>query len=217
MSKKKENKLYEQRKQVSAAVATIQDARGCLERLAFQYNDYIDEASMLNEDAYSDQLIEDQDEINELVRNFKFLEVRILEGAVTAEAFSRLSMIPKAMDACAGLLRSSTDLVKLGKKMSDFKTSIDKARVSLKDMRKGLAAKDEGDSVFAEIFGTQKEQDPKRAARIEAAKKARERRIALKIEAGNGANSPVAAKPQTDAATDIDAITAMMDEENRKD
>lgn len=209
------NKELKQEQQIAEGLATIQEARESVDDLAKRYDEWIDQAAELGEDEYSDQLIADQVELEEFSRNLSFFEVRIREGAVSARAFSKLKALPNVMDCCKSLLKKGLDLPKIGKQMAGFKSSLDKARTSLKDLRSELSSSK--DPVYTDLFGKKTKEDPKIASRIAAKKQAREARLAAKIasstvkpvESGVGSNS-------ASSTTDIDAITAMIDEERKK-
>ena len=207
------DKELKQEQEIAEGLATIQDARGSIDELAKRYDEWIDQAAELGEDEYSDQLIADQVELEEFSRNLSFFEVRIREGAVSARAFSKLKALPGVMSCCKSLLKKGLDLPKIGKQMAGFKTSLDKARTSLRDLRSEPSASK--DPVYTDLFGKKTREDPKITAKIDAKKQAREARLAAKlasttvspVESGVGAETP---------STDIDAITAMIDSEKKK-
>lgn len=206
---KKTDKELKKLNQIAEGVAQITEAREAIMHLSSQYNNWIDEAAELGEDEYSDQLIADKVELDEFARNLKFLEVQVRESAVTANTFNGLQKLHAAMDACKSLLTAGPNLKKLGKQMASFRTSLEKARTSLKDLRSELSASK--DPVYTDLFGKKTADDPNIAKKIAAEKAAREARLAAKIS--NTVPSPVASES---FATDIDAITAMIEEENKK-
>ncbi len=210
------DKELKQEQQIAEGLATIQEARESIDNLAKRYDEWIDQAAELGEDEYSDQLIADQVELEEFSRNLSFFEVRIREGAVSARAFSKLKDLPNVMDCCKSLLKKGLDLPKIGKQMAGFKTSLDKARTSLRDLRGELSASK--DPVYTDLFGKHTKEDPKISAKIAAKKQAREARLAAKI--ASSTVTPVASGVGTETASstsaDIDAITAMIDEERKK-
>ena len=206
---KKTDKELKRLNQIAEGVAKISEAREAIEHLSRQYNAWIDEAAELGEDEYSDQLIAEKVELDEFARNLKFLEVQVRESAVTANTFNGLQKLQVAMAACKSLLTTSPNLKKLGKQMASFKSSLAKARTSLKDLREELSASK--DPVYADLFGTKTADDPNIAKRIAAEKAAREARLAAKVS--STIPSPIAGEA---FATDIDAITAMIEEENKK-
>lgn len=214
MSKLDKELMQEQK--IAEGLATIQEARESVDELAKRYNQWIDDAAVLGEDEYSDQLISDQVELEEFSRNLSFFEIRIREGAVSARAFSKLKSLPGVMESCKSLLKKGLDLPRIGKQMAGFKTSLDKARTSLRDLRSELSASK--DSVYTDLFGKKTREDPKIAAKIAAKKQAREARLAAKIEEESvtPVESGVGAEVSSIGTTDIDAITAMIDEERKK-
>lgn len=212
MSKKIDKELKKEQ-QISDGVATLQESRDSIEELAKSYDIWIDEAAELGENEYSDQLIADQVELEEFSRNLKFFEIRIREGAVSARAFNKLKSLPTVLENCKSLLKNGLDLHKIGKQMGDFKKSLDGARKSIKDLRSELST--DKDPIYTDLFGKKTKEDPKIAAKIAAKKDAREARLAAKI--ASSTVSPVEANSSVNAnESDIDVITAMIDEEKRK-
>ena len=217
---KKFDKEFKQQQQIAAGLATLKQARQSVDDLAARYDEWIDQAAELGEDEYSDQLIADQVELEEFSRNLSFFEIRITEGAVSAQAFSQLKTLPGVLDCCRGLLKQGLDLPKIGKQMAGFKASLDKARTSLKDLRSELSAKD----TTVDLFGRPVKEDPKIASKIAAKKQAREARLAARlasesvtpVAAETVAGASAGASTSAGSTTDIDAITAMIDEERKK-
>lgn len=206
---KKTDKELKKLNQIAEGVAQISEARESVEHLSVQYNAWIDEAAELGEDEYSDQLIAEKVEMEEFARILRALEVKVRANAVTANTFNGFQKLPVAMDACKSLLNSGANLKKLGKQMASFKSSLEKARTSLKDLRSELSASK--DPVYNDLFGKKTADDPGIAKKIAAEKAAREARLAAKVS--STIPSPIAGE---EFATDIDAITAMIEEENKK-
>ena len=210
----KADKQLKQYKQIGESVAMITETRETVEQLAKRYDEWIDEAAELGEDSYSDQLIEEQIDLEDFARDLKFLEAKVIQNAISAKTFNELKKLPAAMTSCRKLLLGSPNMKKLVKQMSDFGQSIDKSRASLKDLRAELSSSK--DPLYADLFGDKKTFDPKRASKIDAKKKAREARFAAKVSK----NVPTPMAPSVAAAsTDAtaDAIAQMIAEENRKD
>ncbi len=197
---------------IAKSLATIIEARESVESLVKQYDEWIDQAFELGETEYSDQLIADQVELEEFSRNLSFVEVRIRESAVSARAFGKLKCLPNAMKCCKDL-SSGLNLPKIGKDMVAFRKSLDNARASLKDLRSEMSADDKFSKlVLNEKLG--RKIDSKTAQAIEQKKLAREGRLAQKVS--NNSVAPVASGIGADVSAGIDAITAMIDEENKK-
>lgn len=213
--KKDIDREVQQLNQVAEGVTMIRDARNSMEQLAVKYDAWIDEAALLGEDEYSDQLIADQVELEEFARDLKFLETRIVEGATTAKAFNSLSRLPAALKACKSLLAQGPDLKKLGKQMATFKKSMDSQRSSLKDLRAELSSSSH-DTVYAELFGRKATEDPKITEKIEDKKRAREARLAEKMAKERAKSENPVPSEIGSVAGNIDAITAMIDEESKK-
>ena len=210
----KTDKQLKQYKQIGEGVAMITNTRETLEQLAKRYDEWIDEAADLGEDDYSDQLIEEQVDLEDFARDLEFIEKKVVQNAISAKAFNELKKLPGAMASCKKLLSESPNMKKLVKQMSDFGRALDKSRASLKDLRSELSSSK--DPIYADLFGEKKSLDPKRAAKIEAKKKAREGRIAVRVSRNVPTPmSPTVAAASTDATAD--AIAQMITEENRKD
>lgn len=208
MSKKLDKEL-KQEQQIAQSLATVIEARASIESLVRQYDTWIDESAELGEEDYSDQLIQDQVDLEDFARNLSFIEVRIRESAVSARAFGKLKCLPGAM-ACCKALSSGLNLPKLGKQMTEFKESLDKARASLKDLRSEMSSNKD----YEDLFGKQARYDEKTAQAIANKKAAREARLARKLEAS--AVAPVPSGVGMDNFADIEAINAMIDAENNK-
>lgn len=212
---KKRNKELKQEQDIAEGLATIQEARESVDELAKRYVEWIDQAAELGEDEYSDQLIADQIELEEFSRDLEFIEVMIRKQAISARALGRLKALPKVV-ACCKSLPKGLDLPKIGKQLAGLKDLLANSRISLKDLRRELS--DSKTSVHEELFGKKAKEDPKISAKIAAKKQAREARLATKIESNKV--SPVESGVGMDMAsatsTDIDAITAMIDEERKK-
>lgn len=209
---KKIDKELKKEQQIAEGLATIKEARESVDELARRYDEWILQAAELGEDEYSDQLIEDQVELEEFSRNLQFFEVRIRESAVSARAFNKLKSLPRVMDCCKVLLSKGLNLPKIGKQMSDFKDSLDKARTSLKDLRGELSKSK--DSVYTDLFGKKKSVDPRIADKVQAKKE--QRRIELEKRARQGAVAPVESGVGAQANDDIDTITRLIDEEKKR-
>ncbi len=206
------SKELKQEQQIAEGLATIKEARESVDELARQYNDWIDQAAELGEDEYSDQLIAEQVELEMFSGDLQFIEVQIRKNAVSARALGRLKALESVVSSCKNLGKG-LDLKKIGKQLAGLKTSLDSSKTSLRDLRSELSATK--DPVYTDLFGKHTKEDPKIAAKIAAKKQEREARLVIKtegkkvapVESGVGAES---------SASDIDAITAMIDEERKK-
>lgn len=209
------NKELEKEQQIADGLSTIQEARESVDELAKRYDEWIDQAAELGEDEYSDQLIADQIELEEFSRDLSFIEVMIRKQAVSARALGRLNALPKVV-ACCKSLPKGLNLPKIGKQLAGLKELLANSRISLRDLRSELS--DSKTSVHEELFGKKTQEDPKISAKIVAKKQAREARLAAKIESSkvSPVESGVGAEAVSPASTDIDAITAMIDEERKK-
>ncbi len=207
----KEMKQYEK---IAEAMTVIQGARESMERLAMEYIKSIDDAAHDQQEAYSDQLIEDKIEIEMFAEDLKFLELQIKTNAKTAQAFGELQTLPEAMDACKSLMRKAPRWDVLGKKMEGLKEALSDARMSVKNMREALSKT--SNPALVDLFGRKNDKDPKLAERIADEKKAREARLVAKYSKGANPVASGAGMTANSDANRIDAITEMIDEENRK-
>ena len=206
------SKELKQEQQLAEGLATIKEARESVDALAAQYNDWIDQAAELGEDEYSDQLIAEQVELEMFSGDLQFIEVQIRKNAVSARALGRLKALNDVVSSCKNLGKG-LDLKKIGKQLAGLKTSLDSSKTSLRDLRSELSATK--DPVYTDLFGKKTKEDPKVAAKIAAKKQEREARLVIKTEGKKVA--PVDSGVGADtAASDIDAITAMIDEERKK-
>ncbi len=206
------SKELKQEQQIAEGLATIKEARESVDALAAQYNDWIDQAAELGEDEYSDQLIAEQVELEMFSGDLQFIEVQIRKNAVSARALGRLKALNDVVSSCKNLGKG-LDLKKIGKQLAGLKTSLDSSKTSLRDLRSELSATK--DPVYTDLFGKKTKEDPKVAAKIAAKKQEREARLVIKTEGKKVA--PVDSGVGADtAASDIDAITAMIDEERKK-
>ncbi len=211
----KKDKELEKLKKIAEGVAMIQGAREDVERLVSKYDEWIDEAAQLGEDAYSDQLIDEKLDLADFARDLSFIEVQVRSNAVKTKALSEFKRIDEAMTACRSLLKGGPNLKKLGSKMSTFRDKLSTATTSIKDLRTELSKS--GDKTYVELFGERKVADPKLDARREAEKKAREARLSAKIASDTPSiSSATISKSDYNAATDIDELEAMIIEENKK-
>ncbi len=206
------SKELKQEQQIAEGLATIKEARESVDALAAQYNDWIDQAAELGEDEYSDQLIAEQVELEMFSGDLQFIEVQIRKNAVSARALGRLKALNDVVSSCKNLGKG-LDLKKIGKQLAGLKTSLDSSKTSLRDLRSELSATK--DPVYTDLFGKKTKEDPKVAAKIAAKKQEREARLVIKTEGKKVA--PVDSGVGADtSASDIDAITAMIDEERKK-
>ena len=210
---KKLDKEVKKQQQIAKGIVELRQARESIDELARKYDEWIDQAAELGEDEYSDQLIAEQVEMEEFSRDLSFFEVSINVGAVSADAFNKLQMLPQVISNCKGLLNAGPNLTKIGKQMSEFKKALGSSRISLKDLRNELSPNKD----YEKVFGKKSTVDPKIASKIDAKKQAREARLAAKIASStiNPVESGVGAETASSTA-DIDAITAMIEEERKK-
>lgn len=214
----KTDKILKTENQIAQSLQMILEARRSVENLISQYTKWIAESAAVGDEAYSDQLIDDQIELEDFAQDLKVVEIRIREAAVTSRAFSKLKSLPKALECCKQLA-AGLNVPKLGKQMNDFKKNLDAARASLKELR-GETSKETmvHDNVFGEVSRVDVT-DPKAVERFEARRqeKRHQRELDLMKETEKKAVSPVASGiGETESENDIDAITSLIDEEKHK-
>lgn len=203
-------KEQKQRQTIADTLVQIQNARDNFENLATKYDQWIDEAADLREDAYSDQLIEEKVETMEMIRNFKFLEAQIQAGAVTVAAFSELKNLPKVIAACKGILKQTPNISAFTKEMMKLRESMKKSREEMRSMRRQFT--DESDVVYRSMFGEKKATTDDFKRQVEEEKKAREARIAARMAKKE---TPVNAE-QVESNQNIDDILRALEEEKKK-
>lgn len=214
----KTDKILKTENQIAQSLQMVMEARRSVENLIGQYTNWIAESAAVGDEAYSDQLIDDQIELEDFAQDLKVIEIRIRESAVTSRAFSKLKSLPKALDCCRQLA-AGLNVPKLGKQMNDFKKNLDAARASLKELR-GETSKES--KVYNDLFGKDSKvdvTDPKAVERLEARRqeKRHQRELDLMKETEKKAVAPVASGiGETESENDIDAITSLIDEEKRK-
>lgn len=203
------SKDLKQEHKIAEALATVIEARESVTSLASQYNMWIDQAAELGEDAYSDQLIAEQVDLELFSGDLKFIEVQIRKNAVSSRALGRLKALNTVIKACK-TLGKGLDLQKTGRQLAGLKSSLESSKTTLHDLRNELSGKDP----YTDLFGkhTTKE-DPKVLSMIEAKKQAREARLVLKTT--RSSEKPVDSGVGKNADASIDSITALIDEERK--
>lgn len=223
------DKKMKQLEKISTAIATFKSAEDRLSELAKCYDQWIDEEAMKGNDAYSDELLECKVDLEDFIADLNATSRYIEHTAVEVSVYGSLSTLPGAVKACNGLLNDMPDLSKVGKSLKALRAKLDGARESFRKMRKDLSISKEG-NINPALRGLGAGlSDPQRAKKIEAAKRARDARLALAISKEGAAVTPAgagvditegasaAASASAGAgATDIDAITKMIDDEKKK-
>ena len=222
-------KKQKQLQKVSESLNTFKQVADKLRALTGLYTEWIDEAAKNGDDEYSNQLIEEKVENDEIVADLDSLYRQVLQQATLAAVLGELSTLPAAVKACKGLLSASPNFKKIGKSVKSFRSELDKARLSLHEMRqelRGQVKSNYNPDFFANLTSTNAKEaaaDPKHRQRLEAEKAARDARLAAGVVSGMVA-APVNTTPATaeqiagagNGATDVDEIIAAMDEEKRK-
>lgn len=205
-------KEQKQRKTIADTLVQIRNARENFQELAEKYDEWIDDAADLREDAYSDQLIEDKVGVLEMVRNFKFIETQIETGAITSAAFGELNNLPEAITACRTILNKKPNIQSLSKELSKLQSSLKESREALRSMRRKLT--DDSSETYKSIFGEKKSMSPEFARQVEEEKRARQARLGARIAKKE---APVVVDSvQGETMHDIDSILRAIDEEKKK-
>lgn len=124
---------------IAEGIAKIEGSRKEIEGLVTLYDGWIDEAATLGRDEHSDLLIEEKVDLINFVADLKFLELQMRNGAVTANAFSKLGQIPVAIASCKALLKEGPDFNKLTESISNFHVGLRQAKTSLASLKNSLA------------------------------------------------------------------------------
>ncbi len=204
----KTDKILKNENQIAQALQMILEARYSVENLINQYDGWIVEASAVGDEAYSDQLIDDQIELEDFAQDLKVIEIRIRESAVTSRVFSKLKALPKALDCCKQLA-AGLNVPKLGKQMNEFKKNLDAARASLKELRGETSMEDK---VRSNLFGEDSKvdiTDSKAVERLEARRQAKrqQREASLMKEVEKNVVAPVPSGiSEEKSETNIDEI-----------
>jgi hypothetical protein len=212
-SNRNANREYENMKQVAEGMVMLSNARSAVNELVSRYDAWIDESARLGEDAYSDKLIEEKASLRELGRMLSFIEVKIRTNAVKAKAFNELSCLNDVTNACQALLKAGPDFKKIAAGLSALDINLEKVSSPIKQLCSDLAGHEASD--VDALFGKTKKSDPKLARMIEEEKKARELRLGVAL--ANEVPAPAAADAADKVDADIDAISALIDAENRKE
>lgn len=207
------NKEYENMKQVARGLTLVANAKASVCELAAKYDDWIDESARLGEDTYSDRLVEEKVGLLELSRMLSFLEVKIRTNAVKAKALNGLTCLVDLTKACQALLKTGPNFKQLAASLNALDGSLEKASSPIKQFCSDLAGNEASD--VDALFGTTKKTDPKLARMIEEEKKARELRLGVAL--AREVPAPATADEVNAVDADIDAISALIDAENRKD
>lgn len=207
-AEKERGKEFENKQNIARGLTAFQDARKQLELSLPKYDYQIDKAAELGDDEYSDQLIEEKVEAQDVIRTLEIIENRIMTNAMTANAVASLKNLDSAIKSCQSLLESGPNMKKIGKELGSFSKNLNDARKKLKDLRTEIVGKK--DRNMDVLFGDSAYEDPKFAEKINAEKEARNQRLRMKLETAT-TNPNI-----NEDSVSIDDITRMIDEENKK-
>ena len=220
--KSKETKDFENRQKVSAAVVGIRQGREDVQNLAAHLEKQADEAARLGEDAFSDELLEMVLGLEDFATDMKVLEVKLETTAVLTNTLSKLSGLPKALEACKKLYSSVPNFKAVGKSMESLSDMLDKARGQFKGFTTKLRG--EHDQTYTKLFGARNaSNDPKYRERLAEKKKAREARllsasaapVAVTAAAQTAATTPAAQTAAAGAPASVDAIAKIISDETK--
>ncbi len=210
----KKDKEFEQEMLIAETIVEIGEQKKAVDKLV---NDLLDQAlsaAKMDNNDYTDELIEMIADFQEFSGELAAVELEIKTCAITAKVMSKLGKLPAALKACRAIFAKAPDFTKLGKEFNSLRETLAEARKSVRSLRSQLSGKKM--SAYEKIYGKKENTDPKRAQRMNDIKKLIESRLVT-----GASNTQPAAKADTSkvtAADDarIDAIAAMLDEE-RKD
>lgn len=212
---KKLDKAYEQRKQMVEGLNSLDEAIIAVEGLAKSYDAHIDEAILLHEQAYSDQLIADKVELVAFAGDLKFLKLQLKNHVITANALGNLASLPKVMNNCQSALSTAPNLAKLGKDMAKFQKSMDRAKTTLKTFREAFQKTKNPELVG--LLPSMTQNDPKIAELIAKEKEQREIRLMARVNNPKTNPTPVAADVHNGLESDDPDIYTRAIEESRRD
>ncbi len=207
-AQKEREKEFANKQQIAQGLTAFQEARKQLELALPKYDFQIDRAAELGDDDYSNELIEEKVEAQEVIRTLEIVETRISTNAMTANAYASLKNLDSAIKSCQSLLDSGPNMQKIGKQIGAFSNNLKDARKKLRDLRNEISSKK--DPNMDELFGSSGYENPQLADKIRAEKEARDQRLRMKLESGSGRVSAV------NEQASIDDITRMIDEQNKK-
>lgn len=206
---KEREQEYQMKKEIAGVLAAIKESRGQLENALPKFDLQIDKAAELGQDEYSNELIQDKVETQDIIRILEFFETEIMNYAVTSSALSALKPMQDAIAACSSLLNAGPDFKKLGNQMAEFRKKLETARGRIKELHKQLRGKKDAD--VEALFGPSTIHNAEFSAKVKAEKEARDQRLRMKLDSTPKANMKL---DESDAG--IDDITRMIDEENKK-
>ena len=214
MFKSKKDKEFEQEMLIAETIVEIGEQRKDIDRLVNQLMDAAFEAAKMDNNDYTNELVEMIADFQEFGEELSAIELEIKTCAITAKVMARLGNLPAALKACRAVFSKAPDFTKLGKEFNNLRDTLANARKSVKSLRSEVSGNKM--SAYEKIYGKKENEDPKRNQRVGDIKKAIEARLVTGVSNTQPAEKPATDKVSADDEARIDAIAAMLDEE-RKD
>ena len=209
---KKIDKEYKRREELAEATLALKDAVSLFDKLSVQYTQWADEMAKDGDVEGSDDMLMEKAEMLEFRDIFVAMEKELMRNVTITEAFAGLPQLVKAIVGCKKSFAKMPDLKKLGKDIADTRKAINGAKESLSALRSVI--RNPKDKEMVRLFGAKDVVDNKVQQRFEKEKAARDLRLR---EGLANSTKPVPSDAGAyNMDTNIDAITAMIDAENKK-
>lgn len=209
----KVDKEYKRKEQIAEATLLAREVVKNFDKLSDNYNAWADDMARDGDEEGSNDMLLEKAEILEFRDGFAAIEKEIIRAATISEAFSNIEDIVKAITNCRKAFSKIPNLEKLTNKLIATRKDINKARESIRGLRTAL--RNPKDKEMRRLFGDKNIMDSKIQQRFEKEKAARDLRLREGLVKSTApVPSNVAAPTTMDAS--IDAITAMIDAENKK-
>jgi hypothetical protein len=114
------------------------------------------------------------------VEDLEFVELKLKQTAITADAMSKLGNLDSALNSCKMLFQNAPDFKATGKKMGTLISSMHSAQDSFREFRQSLSGNDAKDDAYEKVFGKKREiKDPKHDKRVSDKMKGIEIKLAM--------------------------------------
>lgn len=208
----KVDKEFKRREQIAEAVLAAREAVKNFDNLCNQYTVWADEMARDGDVEGSNDMLREKAEILEFRDGFATIEKEILRANTISQAFSNVEDIVNAIANCRKAFAKVPNLEKLTNKIKATRKDIDKARDSIRKLSTQL--RNPKDRLLHNMFN-ENIMDSKVQQRFEKEKEARDLRLREGLIKSTAPVPSNVATPTTMDAS-IDAITAMIDAENKK-
>lgn len=209
----KVDKEFKRREQIAEATLAAREAVKNFDKLCENYTAWADDMARDGDVEGSNDMLLEKAEILEFRDGFVAIEKEIIRANTISEAFSNVEEIVKAITNCRKAFAKVPNLEKLADKLLATRKDIDKARESIRGLRTAL--RNPKDKEMRRLFGDKNIMDSKIQQRFEKEKEARDLRLREGLVKSTAPIPSNVAAPTTMDAS-IDAITAMIDAENKK-